>query len=74
MFVEHLRLFFDGFEEVEFSKNFKQVVLKWRWQDDIGINKDTIGDFKMDWILRSGDSSDGGANINVIVYPWGRES
>lgn len=72
MFVEHLRQFFIGFEMVEFSKDFRVVTMKWAWDDEIEINKNIIGDFNMDWILRTGSSSDGGANINVVVFPFGR--
>ena len=72
MFVEHLRQFFDGFEAVDFSRDFKKVTMRWKWHDDVGINKDTIGDFEMDWIVTNGASADGGSGINVVVYPFGR--
>lgn len=72
MFVEHLCKFFNGFEAVDFSKDFKKVTMRWKWHDDVGINKDTIGDFEMDWIVTTGASADGGSGINVIIYPFGR--
>ena len=72
MFVEHLRKFFNGFEMVEFSKDFRIVTMIWAWDDDVTINKDSIGDFEMEWIITKGASSDGGTGINVIVFPFGR--
>ncbi len=74
MFIEHLRKFFDGFEAIDFSTDFERVTMIWAWDDDVIINKDTIGDFEMDWIITKGASSDGGTGINIVVYPWGKET
>ena len=69
LFKEHLKEFFD-FNEIDFSRNFDVITLKWE-KDANPIIKSNISQLGMDWEITTGRDDSAFSVVEVIVYPFG---
>lgn len=67
----HLRDFFDGFSEIDFSQKLDVITLKWDYKVSPIIKTDVIADLGMDWIITNGYNDDAFNVIVIEVYPFG---
>lgn len=67
---EHLKQFFD-WDEIEYSKDFDVITMKWAHDAQPVIYNTKIGELGMDWIIKA-EYDDLAYRIVVIeIYPFG---
>lgn len=69
----HLRRFFDGFIEIDFSENFEKITLKWYKQNTPHISNEIIHELGMDWVITVGRDECAYSIVQIEVYPFGLE-
>ena len=68
---EHLRGFFDGFVEIDFSQNLDVISLKWAYETSPIIKNDIIGNLGMDWEITTDYNDDAFKVVVIRIYPFG---
>ena len=65
-FIEHIKMFFDGYKEIEFSQNLDVVTVKWDWRDTPSIKDSNLERLEMNWEIGLDDGS-----ILIRLFPFG---
>lgn len=68
---EHLRQFFDGFSEIDFSQKFDVIKLEWAYNHSPIIKNEKLAELGMDWEICSEMNCDAFHVVLIKVYPYG---